>query len=151
MPIETERAAFHLVHERWAAGDLDAVMQLFHDDVLHLINVDGVAVPYAASSYGKEDLRLRLQLVIDAFFIDKFEIESYAHMPEFSRSVVVTHKTHKKTGERLCERLHFRYWFKGGLIMRVEERHDAAYIEAFQRLVVHAEHGTQRFSPPASS
>ncbi len=143
MSLDIERAAFHLVHERWAAGDLDGVMQLFDEDVLHLINVDGFAVPYAASSYGKEDLRLRLQLVIDAFYVDTFEIESYAHEREFSRSVVTTQKTHKKTGERLCERLHFRYWFKSGLIVRVEERHDAPYMEAFQRLVRHMENAAR--------
>ena len=144
MSLDIERAAFHLVHERWAAGDLDGVMRLFDEDVLHLINVDGFAVPYAASSYGKEDLRLRLQLVIDAFYVDTFEIESYAHEREFSRSVVTTQKTHKKTGERLCERLHFRYWIKNGFIVRVEERHDAPYMEAFQRLVRHMESAARR-------
>lgn len=143
MSLDVDRAAFHLVHERWAVGDLDGVMQLFHEDVLHLINVDGFAVPYAASSYGKEDLRLRLQLVLDAFYVDKFEIESYVHEPESSRSVVTTHKTHKRTGERLWERLRFRYWFKDGLIVRVEERHDAPYIEAFQRLVSHMQNSAR--------
>ncbi len=150
MTLDEERVAFHLVHERWAAGDLDGVMQLFHEDVLHLINVDGFAVPYAASSYGKEDLRLRLQLVLDAFYVDKFEIESYVHEPAFSRAVAITHKTHKKTGERLCERLRFRYWFRQGLIVRVEENHDAPYIEAFERLVSHAGYGAQNLSPRAS-
>lgn len=135
MQIDRERAAFHLVHERWAASDLEGVMALFAEEVLHLINVDGIAVPYATSTYGKEDLRQRLQYVLDTFYIDKFELESYAHEREFSRSVVTTHKMHKKSGERLWERLHLRFWFEKGLIVRVEERHDAPYIEAFQRLV----------------
>jgi len=139
MSLDHEPPAFYLVHERWAASDLDGVMALFAEDVLHLINVDGFAVPYAVSTYGKEDLRQRLQLVLDTFSIDKFEIESHSHEREFSRSIVTTHKTHKRTGERLWERLHLRFWFEHGHIVRVEERHDAPYIEAFQRLVFQME------------
>jgi ketosteroid isomerase-like protein len=143
MLIDHERAAFYLVSERWAASDLEGVMALFAEEVLHLINVDGVAVPYATSTYGKEDLRQRLQLVLQTFYIDKFQIESYTHEREFTRAVATTQKTHKKTGERLCERLRFRFWFENGLIVRVEENHDAPYIEAFQRFVCHMEHAAR--------
>jgi ketosteroid isomerase-like protein len=143
MHIYRDRTAFYLLNERWAKSDLEGVMALFSEEALHLINVDGVAVPYATSTYGKEDLRQRLQIVLDTFYIDKFDIESYAHEREFTRSVVMTHKTHKRTGERLCERLRFRYWFKDGLIVRTEENHDAPYIEAFQRFVCQLEHAAR--------
>jgi hypothetical protein len=143
MLIDHERAAFYLLDERWAAGDLEGVMALFAEEVLHLINVDGLAVPYATSTYGKEDLRQRLVLVLDTFYIDKFLFESYTHEREFTRAVAVTQKTHKKTGERLCERLRLRFWFENGLIVRVEEHHDARYIEAFQRFVFHMEHAAR--------
>ncbi len=143
MPIPTERATFETAHSRWAAGDLDGFLELFTEDVLHIVNVDGLAVPYASSALGKEDVRQRLQLLIHTFSVDKFEPESILREGDHWRSVVVGHYLHRKTGEELRVRIRFRVWFRDGLIERMDEHLDAAYVEAFQRFVFHLENAAR--------
>jgi ketosteroid isomerase-like protein len=143
MSLDSERAAFHRAIERWSAGDPEGTLAQFTEDVLYLINVDGLAVPFVASSLGKEDLRQRLQLVMATFHQVKFERESYVHEADHSRAIVNVENRHRITGERLCVRMRLRYWFRDGLIARVEEHLDAPYMEAFQRFVFHIENAAR--------
>lgn len=139
MPLAKERSAVLRALDCWGAGDLEGTLAAFSEDVLYLINVDGIAVPYASSSLGKEDLRHRLELVLDTFDKEVFEIESLVHESEFTRAVVFAHYKHKNLGERLIARIRLRYWVKDGLIVRVDERRDAQYVEAFQRFILQIE------------
>jgi ketosteroid isomerase-like protein len=139
MFLDKERAAVRLALERWAAGDIEGTLAQFSEDVLYLINVDGIAVPFASSTLGKEDLRQRLQLILDTFQKERLERESIVHEADHTRVVVLAQYKHKGTGERLCARMRLRYWVENGLIVRVEERRDARYVEAFQRFVRHIE------------
>lgn len=61
MSSPSERAAYEQAHIRWAASDIEGFLDLFTEDVLYNVNVDGLAVPYASSALGKEDVRQRLQ------------------------------------------------------------------------------------------
>jgi ketosteroid isomerase-like protein len=137
MPSRAERAAFEQAHTLWASGDLEGFLDLFTEDVLYNVNVDGLAVPYAASALGKEDVRQRLQFLLHVFTVDRFEPEIIVDEGDRWRSLVVGHYTHRKTGEVLKVRIRFRVWFRDGLISRMDEHHDAAYVEAFQRFVFH--------------
>jgi ketosteroid isomerase-like protein len=139
MPIDQERLPVIRALTRWAAGDLEGTLAPFSEDVLYRINVDGIAVPFASSSLGKEDLRQRLELVLDTFDKEVFDVESLVHEPEFTRVVVYGHYKHKKSGERLIARIRLRYWVRNGLIVRVDERRDAQYVEAFQRFILQIE------------
>jgi len=140
MSLESERTPVLRALACWAAGDLEGTLAQFSEDVLYLINVDGIAVPYASSSLGKEDLRHRLELVLDLFHKERFECENFLHAPDHTRVVVFAEYKHKNLGERLIARIRLRYWVKNGLIVRVEENRDAQYIEAFQRFIVQIEH-----------
>ena len=143
MPSPADRAAFEQAHSRWAVGDLEGFLDLFTEDVLYNVNVDGLAVPYASSALGKEDVRQRLQLLMLTFTVDKFVPESIVDAADHCRSVVIGHYTHRKTGEVLKVRVRFRVWFRDGLISRMDEHHDAAYVEAFQRFVFHLQNAAQ--------
>jgi ketosteroid isomerase-like protein len=143
MPLPAEFAAFEQAHIRWAASDLEGFLSLITDDILYTVNVDGLAVPYASSALGKEDLRQRLQLLLDTFTVDMFEPERIVAEPDHYRSVVEAKYTHKTTGEVLAVRVRFRVWFRAGLIFRMDEHHDAAYVEAFQRFVFHMQNAAQ--------
>jgi ketosteroid isomerase-like protein len=143
MPSSAEHTAFEHAHIRWAASDLEGFLDLLTEDVLYTVNVDGLAVPYASSALGKEDVRQRLQLLLDTFTVDKFEPESIVPEGDHWRSVVIGHYTHRTTGEVLKVRVRFRVWFRGGLISRFDEHHDAAYVEAFQRFVFHLQNAVR--------
>src|SRR5690606_10505577 len=129
MPTSADHAAFEEAHVRWAAGDLNGVLELLTEDVLYNVNVDGLAVPYASSALGKEDVRLSLQLLLDTFSVDKYELESIGDGLDHCRSVVVGYYTHRRTGEPIRLRIRFRAWFREGLIAGMDEHHDAAYVE----------------------
>jgi ketosteroid isomerase-like protein len=143
MPTQAENAAFEEAHVRWAGGDLEGLLEFLTEDVLYNVNVDGLAVPYASSALGKEDVRQRLQLLLDTFTVDKFEPENIWDAADYCRSVVVGHYTHRKTGEKIRLRIRFRAWFRDGLIACMDEHHDAAYVEAFQRFVFHIENAVR--------
>jgi ketosteroid isomerase-like protein len=143
MPSSSERAAFESAHIRWAAEDLEGFLEHLTEDILYTVNVDGLAVPYASSALGKEDVRQRLQLLLLTFSVDKFEPVSIVSEADGWRSVVIGHYTHHKTREVLRVRVRFRVWFRDGLIWRMDEHHDAAYVEAFQRFVFHIENAAR--------
>jgi ketosteroid isomerase-like protein len=137
MSLSDERVVFHQAHLAWADGDLEAFLALLADDIVHVVNVDGV--PYAASAHGKVEVRARFQVLLDTFVVNAFVVESLVHGPEYSRTVVLGYYKHKRTGERLDIRVRFQGWVRDGLLVRIEEHHDAAYVEAFQRFVAHLE------------
>lgn len=139
MSLDDERSAVLRALTCWASGDIEGTLAEFSEDVLYLINVDGIAVPFASSTLGKEDLRHRLQLILDTFWREKLECESLVHEADCTRMVLYTQYRHKNSGERLRTRVRLRYWLEDGLIVRVEERRDARYIEAFQRFVLKIE------------
>lgn len=143
MPTLAEQAVFEEVHVRWAGGDLEGVLAFLTEDILYNVNVDGLAVPYASSALGREDVRQRLQLLLDTFTVDMFEAESMGIGPSHCRSVVVGHYTHRRTGEKIRLRIRLRAWFRDGLIACMDEYHDAAYVEAFQRFVFHIENAVR--------
>jgi len=143
MSLDHDRAPAHQALERWAAGDLEGALAQFSEDILYLVNVDGLAVPFVASTLGKEDLRQRLQLIKGTFHEERFEIASVVHEADHTRALVIVENRHRATGERLCVRLRLRYWVEDGRIVRAEEHLDAQYVEAFQRFVFHMENAAR--------
>lgn len=119
----------------WAAGDFEGLMALFHDDITYIVNVDGMAVPYAMSSVGKNDVRDRLGFLLHTFDVTTFDIESAAQAEDHSRAQIHGVYHHKATGEVLDIRPRFKAWFRDGLIVRAEEIQDAPFVEAFERFV----------------
>lgn len=143
MATDQERSAFYLAHLAWGAGDFEGFMALLADDIVYTVNLDGTEMPYAASTVGKDQVRLRMLLLLDTFVVNAFVMEYLVHEPDYSRSSVLGYYKHKKTGERLDIRLRFRGWVKDGLITRLEEYHDTAYVEAFHRFVTHLQNAAQ--------
>jgi len=144
MPNSQERAAFEAAHVLWAAGNLEGFLTLFTEDILYTVNVDGLAVPYASSALGKVVLCQRLQLLLDTFTVDRFEPLLIVKEADHFRSQVDGRYTHKGTAEELHVRIRFCVWFREGLIARMSEHLDAAYVEAFERLVFHLQNANRR-------
>lgn len=143
MTLADERSAFLDALHAWKAQDLDRLLTFVTDDILYLVNVDGIQVPYAMSAVGKEDLRGRLQLVIDTFTLQTYTIDKVVHDPDHSRAIAHGIYRHRNTGEILDIRFRFCAWFTDGLIARVHELHDASYIAAFEQFVFHLQMAAQ--------
>jgi ketosteroid isomerase-like protein len=147
MPSPDDRSVFVRAHEAWAAGDFEGFLSLLDDDIIYIVNVDGMQVPYAMSAVGKTDVQDRLQLLLDTFVVTKFAPEKMVDEAEHSLSVVHGVYRHKKTGEILDIKLRFRAWIANGLITRLEEIHDARFIEAYERFVFHMQNAAEGSGP----
>jgi ketosteroid isomerase-like protein len=135
MSLEEDGAVFRQAVRNWSDGNLDGVLALLGDDVVHTVNVDALKIPWASSAVGKADVSARLKLIIDTFVVDAFVIENLVYEEEELRAAVLGYHVHRKTGERLDVRLRFRVRVRDGLIVRLDEFLDAAYIDAFERFV----------------
>lgn len=137
LSLDEERAAVLQAHLAWRDGDFARFMSFIAEDIIYIVNVDGMAVPYAMSALGKTDVADRLGLLLDTFDVTTFDIEHLVHEADSTRTRVHGVYRHKKTGEILDVKLRFRGWVANGLLTRIEETLDAKYIEAFERLVFH--------------
>lgn len=130
-----DRKPFVEAHAAWEAGDFDRFLSFLDEDILYVVNVDGMQVPYAMSALGKQDAAERLSLLLRTFVIERFTVEKLVHEPDHSWSRVHGIYRHRETGELLDTKLRFRAWLHNGRITKMEETLDARYIETFERFV----------------
>jgi ketosteroid isomerase-like protein len=143
MSLEDDAAVFRLAVRHWSDGNFDGVLALLADDIVHTVNVDALQIPWVSSAEGKANVSARLKLIIDTFVVDAFIIEALVHEGEDIRATVLGYHVHRKTRERLDVRVRFRVRVRDGLIVRIDEFLDAAYIEAFERFVRYLEQSAQ--------
>lgn len=127
--------SFEKAHQAWAAGDFAGFLAGLDNDIEWIVNMDGISIPYVLSSVGKEDLRWRLEHLMNTFRIERFNVESFVHGPDVCRSVVSICYVHRGTGEPLDVKLRFTGWQRDGVLVRCEETSDAAYVAAYDRFV----------------
>lgn len=131
---------FREVHNLMAEGRVDEFVSFMHEDIEYIVNVDGQQVPYVMSALGREDLRDRLNLLFETFDVLDYAVEDIAPEPDRVTTFVRGLYRHKATGQTLDIRFRVRVWCNGdGLSTRIEEIHDAPYLEAFQRFMIYLE------------
>jgi ketosteroid isomerase-like protein len=139
-------AVVRLVIQKWSASDLAGVLKLLSDDIVHTVHVGELDVPYMASANGKEELRQRLQMILDTFFVNAFVIDSLVHERDEIRMSVRGYHEHKRTGERLDVSVRFHFRVRKGAIMKIDEYVDTAYFAAFERFVRYLEETAQKMA-----
>jgi len=129
------RRVFQGAVSAWANRDLDLAMSFMSDEVVHILNVDGEVAPFAASTNGKAALRTKLQLLLDTFDFGALVTDHLKIDGAVARAGIKIIYIHIGSGERLNVRFRFIVEQHHGLIVRMDEFHDAAYLESFVRLV----------------
>jgi ketosteroid isomerase-like protein len=132
---ETTRRLFLDCFAAWTNRDLEGTLSFMSEDVAHILNLDGTLVPYGASVEGKPALRQKLQLLLDTFEFGALVNEGLRVEGRKATGHYKFIYIHFASGERLSGSFRFVIEQRGGLIFRMEEYHDAAYVEAFARLV----------------
>jgi ketosteroid isomerase-like protein len=135
----TADCAFERAHVAWKAGDLASLLGGLSDDVEWVVLMDGITIPYVASSVGKADMHWRLLQLVGTFRIDRFSVDVMEHGPDVCRSIVSILYIHRQTGEPLDVKLRFTGWQRDGALYRIEERSDAAYVAAYDKFVRYLE------------
>ena len=139
------RASASLVLEAayasWATGDLDATMASFADDVVFIIHLPPEVAPFVGEARGKDQLRPRLQTIIDDFdFIEYVPLQIVA-AGEILHSRVAFLYRHKTTGLEYDGTMRHVWRVEGDKIVRFEEFHDAERVRTFFRLLAQAKAG----------
>lgn len=143
MSQDEEIAVFRRAVRCWSEEDLEGAVALLDDGIVHTVNVDALQIPWVSSAEGKVNVSARLNLIADTFVVNAFVIEALAYDDGEIRATVLGYHMHRKTRERLDVRVRFRVRVRDGLIVRIDEFLDAAYIEAFQRFVTYLEQSAQ--------
>lgn len=119
----------------WANHDIERTLGFMSEDVVHTLNVDGELVPFAASVRGKAAMREKLTIVLDTFEIGAYVTDHLSVQSNKLRANMKMIYIHRNSGERLIT--NFRYVIEqlDGVMVRIDEFHDAAYLEAFVRYV----------------
>jgi ketosteroid isomerase-like protein len=143
MSREQDAAVFRQAVRFWNDGNLEGVLSLIADDIVHVVNVDALEIPWVSSAEGKPALTARLMLIAATFVINAFIVESLVQERDDIRATVLVYHTHRKTGEPLDVKVRFRVRVRDGLIVRMDEFLDAAYIDAFNRFVKSLEETAQ--------
>lgn len=143
MSQEDEIAVFRRAVRCWSDEDFAGAVALLDDDIIHTVNVDALEIPWASSAEGKPNVTGRLKLIADTFVVNAFIIENLTYERGEIRATVLGYHVHRKTHERLDVKVRFRVRVRDGLIVRIDETLDAAYIEAFQRFVTYLEQTAQ--------
>jgi ketosteroid isomerase-like protein len=143
MSQEEEISVFRRAVRCWSDEDFEGAIALLDDDIIHTVNVDALQIPWVSSAEGKENVSARLKLIADTFVVNAFIIESLTYEDGEIRATMLGYHVHRKTRERLDVRVRFRVRVRNGLIVRIDEFLDEAYIEAFQRFVTYLEQSAE--------
>lgn len=138
MPSEEQREVVRTAFKKWGESDLEGFLSLLANDVVYTVNVSA-EIPYSGNTVGVEEMRARLAILLDTFVINAFVIDTLIDDGEALRPIALAYFKHKKTGERLDIKIRFRIDVEDGLITRIDEFHDAAYVEAFEKFVKYLE------------
>ena len=138
--LETRtRKIFEETMTAWANQDLDRALRFVSEDIIHTLNVDGELVPFAASVKGKAAMREKLEVMLKAFEIGACVTDHVSVQGNIIRANMKAIYIHLASGERLITKFRYVIEQRDGLMMRINEFHDAAYLEAFMRFIAASE------------
>ena len=126
---------YHAAFGAWARRNLEEALSYVSDDIHHILNVDGSIAPFAASTSSKVELRQRLELLLNMFDFGALVTDDLIVRGREARARMKIVYIHKPAEERLITTFRIIAHQRKGLFYRIEQYHDAAYIEAFARRV----------------
>jgi ketosteroid isomerase-like protein len=119
----------------YAAGDLDAFMEMLTDDITYVLYVDQDVLPFAGETKGKADFRERIAQMHQSFEYVLYRPLGVRAVGDVVHSQVEFMYRHRASQEMLSGRFRLVVTVRGDLVSRVEEYHDAERVKAFIRLV----------------
>jgi ketosteroid isomerase-like protein len=118
----------------WSVQDVDMALQHFDDDIVCTLYVSEAALSFGGETRGKANVRNVLYGLLAQFDYLKHEPTIVAVEGDVVRVQVQFVYHHRDTGGNLAGSKRLVFTVKNDLIVRVEEFHDAAMVEAFMRL-----------------
>jgi ketosteroid isomerase-like protein len=121
-------------NELWAGGDIDGAMALIADDCVYALYISGELLPIGGENRGKPVIEAGLRQVRRDYEYLLFRpLELRGKGDEVRFQVEFMYK-HVRSGETLNGRFRMIMSVVNGKIVRADEYHDRAKVEAFLRL-----------------
>lgn len=118
----------------WAAGEIDACMGFIAEDAVYALYISRDVVPFGGETVGRANIEAALRQIRCQWDYLLFRPYNFAAKGDIVRARVEHMYRHRASGAVLSG--HFRLVFKlrDRLIVRADEYHDRAMVEAFVRL-----------------
>ena len=118
----------------WAAGDIDGVLPFIAEDSVYALYISGDLLPFAGETVGRENIKVALhRMRADYEYLLYRPLDLMAKGDEVRYQVEFMYR-HRRSGEILSGRFRMIMRVEDGLIVRTDEYHDRAKVEAFLRL-----------------
>ena len=121
-------------NEAWAANHVDAAMAWVAEDAVYALYVSGELLPTGGETVGRHNIAVALLKIRECF-----EYLLYRPLHLHAKGDVVRYQVefmyrHRQSGETLSGRFRMVMQVRDGLLIRADEYHDRARVEAFMRL-----------------
>ena len=121
-------------NEAWAAGDVDAAMRLVADHAVYVLYISEDLLPVGGETVGRANIEAGLRAVRNQFEYLLYRPLALTTQGNDVRGQVEFMYRHRRSGELLSGRFRMVMRVEHGLIVRADEYHDRAKVEAFLRL-----------------
>lgn len=127
---ETVRCFFKV----WVAGDIDEAMRFIAEDSVYALCISNEVLPFGGETVGRSNIEVALRQMRAQFHYLLFRPLSYVTDGGTVRTRVEHMYRHRASGEVLSGTFRLVFQVRDGLIVRADEYHDRAMVEAFMRL-----------------
>lgn len=119
----------------WSAGDIPAAMSLVAEDAAYELHISNEVLPLGGETRGRNQIEKALADVRAQFEYLLYRGHNYIEQDDTVRYSVEFMYRHRLSEEVLSGRFRVVMKLRDGLIVRADEYHDRALVEAFMRLV----------------
>jgi ketosteroid isomerase-like protein len=121
-------------NDAWAVGDIDAAALLVAPNAVYALYISGEVLPHGGETHGRDNIAAALRQVREDFEYLLYRPLKLKSDGDVVRFQVEFMYRHRRSGEVLSGRFRFLMRVEDGLIVRADEFHDRAKVEAFLRL-----------------
>ncbi len=133
--IETNGVILQRFVKAWAAGNIPETMRYIAPDCAYALHISNEALPFAGETVGRRDIEATLRHIRDKFEYLLYRPFNIHDEGDRVRLQVEFMYRHRASGEPLSGLFRLVLKFRDGLIVRGDEYHDRARIEAFMRMI----------------
>lgn len=135
MPHPTPIEVVNGFNAAWAEGDIDKAIGYVAEDCVYELHISGEALAHGGETAGREKIAAVLRQIRQDFEYILYRPFKLTADGDTVRFQVEFMYRHRKSGEVLNGRFRMVMQVKHGLLVRADEYHDRAKVEAFMRLV----------------
>ncbi len=118
----------------WVSGDIDGALALMAEHSVYALYISGDLLPFAGETAGRDNIAVALRQMRADYEYLLYRPLALTEKGDEVRYQVEFMYRHRRSGEVLNGRFRMVMRIENGLIVRTDEYHDRAKVEAFLRL-----------------